>query len=169
MKIKKRVLNDALRVLGKMVCQTSPVELYRSIRFVGDERGIHAMATDGVEAVEVAVEAVTNQEVDFCLPFKELKELVRISRSDELELTGNPIEFPEFEKPLFRFDVITKTKTPTVNNHYTLRTDDELKPFATGKQSVFKFPQRILTGNLSKQQNKKLFPRGKMLAISVSA
>ena len=39
MKIKKRVLNDALRVLGKVVCQTSPVELYRSIRFVGDERG----------------------------------------------------------------------------------------------------------------------------------
>ena len=99
MKIKKRVLNDALRVLGKVVCQTSPVELYRSIRFVGDECGIRAMATDGVEAVEVAVEAVTNLEVDFCLPFKELKELVRISRSDELELTGNPIEFPEFEKP----------------------------------------------------------------------
>ena len=99
MKIKKRVLNDALRVLGKVVCQTSPVELYRSIRFVGDECGIRAMATDGVEAVEVAVDAVTNQEVDFCLPFKELKELVRISRSDELELTGNPIEFSEFEKP----------------------------------------------------------------------
>ena len=99
MKIKKRVLNDALRVLGKMVCQTSPVELYRSICFVGDECGIRAMATDGVEAVEVAVDAVTNLEVDFCLPFKELKELVRISRSDELELTGNPIEFPKFEKP----------------------------------------------------------------------
>ena len=30
------------------------------------------------------------------------------------------------EKPLFRFDVVTKAKTPTVNNHYTLRTDDEL-------------------------------------------
>ena len=99
MKINKHVLNRALRVLGKVVCQTSPVELYRSIRFVGDERSIRAMATDGVEAVEVAVDAVTNQEVDFCLPFKELKELVRISRSDELELTGNPIEFPEFEKP----------------------------------------------------------------------
>ena len=99
MKINKNVLNRALRVLGKVVCQTSPVELYRSIRFVGDECSIRAMATDGVEAVEVAVDAVTNQEVDFCLPFKELKELVRISRSDELELTGNPIEFPEMETP----------------------------------------------------------------------
>lgn len=33
------------------------------------------------------------------------------------------------EKPLFRFDVITKAKSPTVNNYYTLRTDDELNRF----------------------------------------
>ena len=45
MRIEKKMLNDALRVLGKMVCQTSPVELYRSVRFVGDENGILAMAT----------------------------------------------------------------------------------------------------------------------------
>ena len=45
MRVGKRVLNDALRVLGKVVCQTSPVELYRSIRFVGDECGIRAMST----------------------------------------------------------------------------------------------------------------------------
>ena len=53
MRVEKRVLNDALRVLGKVVCQTSPVELYRSVRFVGDENGIRAMATDGVETVSV--------------------------------------------------------------------------------------------------------------------
>ena len=50
-------MNDALRVLGKMVCQTSPVELYRSIRFVGDADGVMAMATDGVEAVSVILDA----------------------------------------------------------------------------------------------------------------
>lgn len=33
MKTSKNELNGALRVLGKIVCQTSPVELYRSIRF----------------------------------------------------------------------------------------------------------------------------------------
>ena len=54
MRIEKKTLNDALRVLGKVVCQTSPVELYRSVRFVGDENGIRAMATDGVETVSVA-------------------------------------------------------------------------------------------------------------------
>ena len=68
MRIEKRVLNDALRVLGKVVCQTSPVELYRSIRFVGC-----AMATDGIEVVSVLLDAFTETEIDFCVPFKELK------------------------------------------------------------------------------------------------
>ena len=49
MRVEKKVLNDALRILGKVVCQTSPVELYRSIRFTGDENGAMAMATDSVE------------------------------------------------------------------------------------------------------------------------
>ena len=35
MRIEKHVLNDALRTLGKAVYQTSPVELYRSVRFAG--------------------------------------------------------------------------------------------------------------------------------------
>ena len=55
MRVEKRVLNDALRVLGKVVCQTSPVELYRSVRFVGDGDGVMAMVTDGVETVSVTV------------------------------------------------------------------------------------------------------------------
>ena len=99
MRIEKKTLNDALRVLGKMVCQTSPVELYRSVRFIGDENDIRAMATDGVETVSMAVDAVTDAEIDFCVPFKELKDLVRIGRSETLELNGTFIEFPELEEP----------------------------------------------------------------------
>ena len=99
MRIEKKTLNDALRVLGKVVCQTSPVELYRSVRFVGDENGIRAMATDGVETVSMAVDAFTDAEIDFCVPFKELKDLVRIGRSETIELTGKFIEFPELEEP----------------------------------------------------------------------
>ena len=45
MRIEKKVLNDALRVLGKVVCQTSPVELYRAVRFEGSPGNIRAMAT----------------------------------------------------------------------------------------------------------------------------
>ena len=99
MRVEKRVLNDALRVLGKVVCQTSPVELYRSVRFVGDGDGVCAMATDGVETVSVAVDAFTETEIDFCVPFKELKDLVRMGRSETIELSGKFIEFPELEEP----------------------------------------------------------------------
>ena len=99
MRIEKKTLNDALRVLGKVVCQTSPVELYRSVRFVGDENGIRVMATDGIEVVSVLLDAFTETEIDFCVPFKELKDLVRIGRSETIELTGKFIEFPELEEP----------------------------------------------------------------------
>ena len=99
MKIEKKTLNDALRVLGKVVCQTSPVELYRSIRFVGDCDGVMAMATDGVEVVSVILDAFAETEINFCVLFKELKDLVRIGRSEMIELTGSFIEFPEQEEP----------------------------------------------------------------------
>ena len=84
MKVEKKVLNDALRVLGKVVCQTSPVELYRSVRFVGTADGVTAMATDGIETVAVQLDAETESDVDFCVPFRELKDLIRINRSGGL-------------------------------------------------------------------------------------
>ena len=99
MKIEKRNLNEALRVLGKVVCQTSPVELYRSVRFVGTADGITAMAMDGIETVSVQFEAVTETNVDFCVPFRELKDLIRINRAETLELEGTYIEFPNIEEP----------------------------------------------------------------------
>ena len=99
MRVEKKALNDALRVLGKVVCQTCPVELYRSIRFVGDADGVMAMATDGVEVVSVILDAFAETEIDFCVPFKELKDLVRMGRSETIELTGKFIEFPELEEP----------------------------------------------------------------------
>ena len=98
MRIKKKTLNDALRVLGKVVSQTSPVELYRAVRFVGDENGIRVMATDGVETVSVTLDAFTETEIDFCVPFKELKDQVRMGRSETIELSGKFIEFPELEE-----------------------------------------------------------------------
>lgn len=99
MRVEKRVLNDALRVLGKVVCQTSPVELYRSVRFAGSPGNIRAMATDGVEVVSVEGEAFTENGIDFCVPFKELKDLIRIGRSEAIELSGTTLEFPEAAEP----------------------------------------------------------------------
>ena len=99
MRIEKKVLNDALRVLRKVVCQTSPVELYRAVRFAGSPGNIRAMATDGVEVVSVEVEAFTENGIDFCVPFKELKDLIRIGRSETIELSGTMLEFQEAEEP----------------------------------------------------------------------
>ncbi len=51
MKIEKKNLNEALKVLGKVVSQTSPVEVQKSIRFVGDAERITAMAINGIEVI----------------------------------------------------------------------------------------------------------------------
>jgi hypothetical protein len=75
------------------------VELYQSVRFVGDGDGVMAMATDGVETVSVILDAFTETEIDFCVSYKELKDLIRMGRSETIELTGKFIEFPAFEDP----------------------------------------------------------------------
>ena len=54
------------------------------------------------------------------------------------------------EKPLFRFDVYTKSKTPTVNNHYTLRMDDELNRFVSLANQIEKSVNR---GNFYPNEN----------------
>ena len=106
MRVEKKTLNDALRILGKVVCQTSPVELYRSIRFTGDEDGAMAMATDGVEVISVMLDAFAENEFDFCVPFRELKDLVRTSRSETLDLAGDFIEFPACEEPTADAEIV---------------------------------------------------------------
>ena len=83
MRIEKKTLNDALRVLGKVVCQTSPVELYRSVRFVGDVDGVMAMATDGVETVSVLLDAFAESEIDFCVPFKLKTSMITLQQQND--------------------------------------------------------------------------------------
>ena len=98
MKIEKKVLNEALKVLGKVVCQTSPVELYQMIRFVGNADGVKAMATDGIETVTVKLDVTSETEIDFCVAYRDLKDLVRICRNEELDLTGKVMEYPVMEE-----------------------------------------------------------------------
>ena len=67
MKVRKSVLLEALKVLGKVVAQTSPVEVVRSVRFVGDSGRMRLMATDGVECVALHVECEVAAEGDFAV------------------------------------------------------------------------------------------------------
>ena len=70
MKIRKSVLLEALKVLGKVVAQTSPEEVVRSVRFVGDGERLRLMATDGVECVAVSVECEVAEAVDFAVEYR---------------------------------------------------------------------------------------------------
>ena len=98
MKIRKSVLLEALKVLGKVVAQTSPVEVVRSVRFVGDGERLRLVATDGVECIAVSVECVAAEAVDFAVEYRTLRELIRSTWGGEVEVTGKPLEWPELEE-----------------------------------------------------------------------
>lgn len=94
MRIEKKVLNDALRILGKMVCQTSPVEVFRGVRFVGTPGKVLAMATDGVEMVSLRLGAETEGAEEFFVEYRALREMARTARGSRIELKGRKVEYP---------------------------------------------------------------------------
>ena len=97
MKIKKSVLLDALKVLGKVVSQTSPVEVQRSVRFFGVGAQVWLTATDGVESVTVEEPGEAGDMEDFAVEYKTLREQIRSSRGGVVEVTGERIDWPEAE------------------------------------------------------------------------
>ena len=97
MKIKKSVLLDALKVLGKVVSQTSPVEVQRSVRFLGIGEQVWLTATDGVESVTIEVAGDAGDMEDFAVEYKALRELIRSTRGGEVEVTGKRLDWPEAE------------------------------------------------------------------------
>ena len=97
MKIKKSVLVEALKVLGKVVSQTSPVEVQRSVRFLGVGEQVWLTATDGVESVTVEVAGDAGDMEDFAVEYKALRELIRSTRGGEVEVTGRRLDWPEME------------------------------------------------------------------------
>ena len=96
-KIKKSVLVDVLKVLGKVVCQTSPVEVLRSVRFLGVGAQVWLTATDGVESVTFEVAGDAGELEDFAVEYKALRELIRSTRGGEVEVTGRRLDWPETE------------------------------------------------------------------------
>ena len=97
MKIKKSVLVEALKVLGKVVSQTSPVEVQRSVRFLGVGEQVWLTATDGVESVTVELAGDAGELEDFAVEYKTLRELIRSTRGNEIEVTGKLLDWPETE------------------------------------------------------------------------
>ena len=97
MKIKKSVLQEALKVLGKVVSQTSPVEVQRSVRVLGVGEQVWLAATDGVESVMLEVAGDAGDMEDFAVEYKTLRELIRSTRGGEVEVTGKRLDWPEME------------------------------------------------------------------------
>ena len=97
MKIKKSALLDALKVLGKVVSQTSPVEVQRSVRFLGVGEQVWLTATDGVESVTAEVAGDAGEMEEFTVEYKALRELIRSTRGGEVEVTGKLLDWPEME------------------------------------------------------------------------
>ena len=97
MRIEKKVLNDALRILGKMVCQTSPAKVFRGVRFVGTPGDVLAMATDGVEQVSLRIDAEVEGAEDFVVEYRALREMVRTAKGSRIELKGRKVEYPAQE------------------------------------------------------------------------
>ena len=97
MKIEKNLLNGTLRVLGKVTCLTSPVEIQRSMRFLGVGEQVWLTATDGVESVTIEVTGEAGKMEDFAVEYKALRELIRSTRGGEVEVTGKRLDWPETE------------------------------------------------------------------------
>ena len=94
MRIEKKVLNDALRILGKMVCQTSPAEVFRGVWFVGTPGDVLAMATDGEEQVSLRIDAEVEGAEDSFVEYRVLREMVRTAKGSRIELKGRKVEYP---------------------------------------------------------------------------
>lgn len=91
MKIEKRVLGGALRVLGKVACQNSPVEEYRSIRFQGEKDSVKVSATDGREWITFDLPCQADGAFDFAIELKTLRERIRHEYGETIELTGKSL------------------------------------------------------------------------------
>jgi DNA polymerase III sliding clamp (beta) subunit (PCNA family) len=87
LKIEKKVLAEALMVLGKMVSRLSPVAAQRALRFEGRDGLVRISATDGVELVTVELNATLKEAFEALVPFAELKKALGNGKTGEIILS----------------------------------------------------------------------------------
>ena len=95
MKIEKRVLGGALRVLWKVACQNSPVEEYRAIRFQGGEDSVSVSATNGREWITFDLPCQSDGTFDFAIELKTLRDRIRHEYGETIELTGKSLPWTD--------------------------------------------------------------------------
>ena len=82
--VSKSELAEALRALGKLICRTAPVEVYRSLRIEGKENKI-AFQTVGLdEAITYTLPVEGGEDFSTVVNFDEFRTIVRASRNKSL-------------------------------------------------------------------------------------
>ena len=84
--ISKSELAGALAALGKLVCRTSPVEIYRSLRIEGKNNQISFQTAGVNEAITFTLPAEGVEVFAVVVNFDEFRTIVRASRNKTLVL-----------------------------------------------------------------------------------
>ena len=79
--VSKSELAEALRALGKLVCRTAAVEIYRSLRIEGKENKIELQTTGIDEVLTCTIPAEGAGEFRVVVNFDEFRTVVRCSRN----------------------------------------------------------------------------------------
>ena len=82
-------------MLGKITCQSSPVEEYRSIRFQGGENSVNVSATNGREWITFDLPCQSDGTFDFAIELKTLRERIRHEYGETIELTGKSLPWTD--------------------------------------------------------------------------
>ena len=77
----KSELAEALRALGKLVCRTAAVEVYRSLRIEGKENKISFQTVGLDEAITYTIPAESVEEFCAIVNFDEFRTVTRYSRN----------------------------------------------------------------------------------------
>ncbi|MDD5699049.1 MAG: hypothetical protein PHH77_10580 [Victivallaceae bacterium] len=87
LKIEKKVLAEALKVLGKVVSRLSPVAAQRALRFEERDGWVRISAMDGVELVTVELSTTSEGAFEALVPFAELKKGLGNGKTGEVVLS----------------------------------------------------------------------------------
>ena len=79
--VSKNELAGALSALGKLVCRTAPVELFRSLRIEGKENKIELQTTSIDEVLTCTIPAEGAGEFRVVVNFDEFRTVVRYGRN----------------------------------------------------------------------------------------
>ena len=91
--ISKSELSGALSALGKLVCRTAPVDVYRSLRIEGRGNMISFQTVGLDEAITCTLPVEVIEEFQAIVNFDEFRTIVRANRNKSVVLEYEPGKF----------------------------------------------------------------------------